>query len=814
MNSFRYAIRQLLKNPGFTLVAVLTLALGIGANTAIFSVVDQLLVRHLPVTEPERLALIGEEYKKGQVGYDFNYPLFKDFQKGNAVFSQLTATADQAVGLGTGGATERVQALLVSGNYFSMLGINAALGRTFAPNEGMEIDDGSVVVLGHGLWRRMFGADPAIVGKDVRINGHIFTVAGVVPREFTGTTPGKVADLYIPITMFGQLNPDRPGGAHPLSTRYFTWMSMMGRLKEGVNLQQAEFAMNRLAVQIHEQTPANTSTNLVVLNGSQGFTSGLHDAKLPLQLLQITAGVVLLIACANLANLQLARAAGRSRDFAIRLALGAGRRRLVRELLTESLLLSFLGGGLGLLVAIWLTGILQHYRPGNAHLSIADGLHGRALIFTLGTAVFTGLLFGLAPALRTSRPQILPELKSGGNTTGQHVGKWNLRSGLVVIQIALSLLVLVSAGLCTRSLAKLQQIDPGFEPSRVLLVSFDLGLSNYGKPQAKQFYDRLLERVGGLPGVESASLSGTTPLNGWTPAMSVERVEGYHAAEHEHAWGEFNHLAGNYFKTLSIPVLKGRSFDSTDSENSLPVVIINDAFAARYFARNDPIGKHVYLHAAAGGKAMEVVGVVKSIRNRNLTESPRPAMYFSSNQGPELGMTLSVKTGIGTSATLSMIRDVVKSMDATVPLFAVQTLEELKDGSLSLQRMAASLLGGFGLLALLLSALGIYGVLAYSVSQRTREIGVRMALGAQVADVLMLVIKQGLGLSALGLTLGLVGAFGATRLLKSFLYNVQPLDPTTFSIVVGLLGAVALIACWLPTRRATMVNPVVALRAE
>jgi predicted permease len=457
---------------------------------------------------------------------------------------------------------------------------------------------------------------------------------------------------------------------------------------------------------------------------------------------------------------------------------------------------------------------LQHYRPGNTSLSMVAGLNGRALLFTLGASMLTGLLFGLAPALRTSRPEILPELKSGGNSTVSPMGRWNIRSGLVVVQIALSLLVLVSAGLCTRSLQELQRIETGFEPSRVLLLSFDLGLSNYGKPQAKDFYDRLLERVRTLPGVESASLSGTTPLSGRSPAMSVERVEGFQPVGRDRPWGDINQVDGQYFKTLSIPVLQGRVFNDTDRENSLPVVIINESFAQKYFASQSPVGKHIYKHGANGGVPMEVVGVVQTTRNRSVTDQPRPAMFFPISQFQDFAMTLSLRTGLETSATISMVRDLVKGMDSSIPLFGVQTMAQQKDNSLALQRMAATLLGGFGILALLLAALGIYGVLAYSVSQRTREIGVRMALGAQISDVFLLVIRQGVGLSIVGLVLGLGGAFAATRLLRGFLYNVAPLDPVTFGVVVVILGTVSLVACWLPTRRATQVNPVVALRAE
>ncbi|HTH50063.1 MAG TPA: ABC transporter permease [Candidatus Limnocylindria bacterium] len=814
MNDLKFALRQLFKSPGFTVVALLTLALGIGANTAIFSVVDRLLVRPLPVAEPQRLALVGSARGDGNVDFEFNYPLFRDYQRDNTVFSHLTATGEASVGLGTGGATERQRALLVSGNYFAMLGVNAALGRTFAANEGVELDDAAVTVISHGLWQRSFGADPQVIGRSVTVNGHSFTVIGVAPREFTGTTRSTVPDLYVPITMFGQLNADRPGGEHPLSTRYFTWHNVMGRLKDGVSLEQAQVAMQLLTDQYNQHRPPNTPDKIALLSGAQGFTQGLRDSRLPMNLLLGTAALVLLIACANLANLQLARATGRAREFAIRLALGAGRRRVMRGLLAESVLLAMGGGLLGMLVAVWLGDVLGRFNPAGSRVEVGGALDLRVLLFAFGASVFTGILFGLAPALRASRPELVPELKGGGGTTEARAGRWNLRSLLVVFQIALSLLVLVSAGLCVRSLKKLQQLDPGFEPSRVVLMSFDLGLNNFSQPQAKAFYDRLLERVRTLPGVEAASLGFTTPLSGSSPGMSVERVDDYQAGPREHPVGDFNIVAGDYFRALGLPMLRGRDFNAADTASGPPVVIVNEAFARRYWPGQDALGKRIFQHGANGGTATEVVGVVGTTRSRRLTDAARPAFYFPFTQKPDLALTLAVRTGLEPTGTIAQLRALVKSLDGNIPVFSVRTLAEQKDGSLSLQRMAATLLGGFGVLALLLAGLGIYGVLAYSVSRRTREIGVRMALGAQVADVLELVLRQGIGLAGVGMGIGLAAAFGVTRLLRGFLYEVQPLDPVTFGSVAVLLAAVALFACWLPARRAARVDPMVALRAE
>ena len=817
LSDLRHAFRQLAKSPGFTAIALLTLALGIGANSALFSVADQLLYRPLPVPEPERLAVLAVATPDGrQMLSDFDYPLFGDYQRGNTVFENLSATASLSVGVGTNSGTERRQALLVSGNYFSMLQVDAALGRTFAPNEGVAIDDAPVVVLGHGLWLAQFDGDPRVIGQTIKLDGHVFTIVGVAPREFAGTNRGQVPDLYVPITQYGQLTSSRPGGEHPLNSRYYTWHNIIGRLKKGFTRDEAQSAMQALTTQIHAVTPDNTPEKLAVLPGAQGIIEEAGSARRPLHLLLAISELVLLIACANLANLQLARASGRSREFALRIALGASRTRLLRGLLMESVLLSLVGGALGLLVATWLTSLLQQFQLPNQPFELTGTVNLRLLSFTGIVSVVTGIVFGLAPAWQASRTQPVTELKNGAAT---EVRGWrrNIRSSLVVIQIALSLVVLISAGLFARSLSLLQQVDPGFQPSRVVMLSLDLGLNQYGETQSTSFYANLLGRVRALPGVESASLSAASPLSGQTPGVGFRRVEDFETKLDEHPWADVNFISSDYFRTLGVRLIQGRDFNSTDTPTSPKVAIVDEAFVQRYRGGKMSVGWHIYFGGNDPGhndEPVEIIGIVRSIHGRSLNEAPLRILFFSAVQKPQHDLTLSVRAGIDPSALIASLRALVKSLDASVPVFQVRTLEQQLSGSLMYQRLTTTLLNGFSLLTLLLVALGLYGVLAHSVSRCTREIGVRMALGAQIADIIRLVVLQGFSLLAFGVVFGLGGAMATTAFLRSQLYGVGPFDPLVFSVATLVLLLVAALGCYLPARRATKVDPIVALRAE
>jgi predicted permease len=818
MHDLRYAVRQLLKSPGFTAVAILTLALGIGANTALFSLMDQLLYRPLPVPEPERLvelAVLGSDGRTFTA--DFNFPLFRDYQRDNTVFEALSATSIHSVGVGANSGTDRRQALLVSGNYFSMLRVEPALGRTFSSDEGVTVDDAPVVVLGHNLWVSQFGADPLVLGRKVMVDGHPFTVIGVAPREFAGTSRGQVPDLYVPITMFGLFAADRPGGEHPLNSRYFTWHHILGRLKDGISREQAQLAMDALNAEIHRATPPNTPEKLVLLPGGQGDTQSVAETRRPLQLLLAIAGLVLLIACANLSNLQLARASSRTREFAVRIALGASRGRLLRALLAESVLLSAVGGSLGVLSAVWLVSLLHRYELPNQPFVLTGSIDLRVLAFTFAVAVLTGIIFGLAPAWQASRTEPVRDLKSGSATEARGP-RQTLRHALIVIQVALSVIVLVCAGLFSTSLRQLQRVSPGFEPSGVVLASFDLALTNASPQQSAAFYARLLERTRTLPGVEAASLSKLTPLDGHTSGRSMDRIEGYEPKQGEIPWSRVNFVSPDYFRALGITLVQGRDFNATDSATSPRVAIIDETFARVYRGGALSVGWHIYLPPTQGpggpAESVEVVGIVRSVHGRSLGETPERVVYSPVTQTPSSALTLAVRTGVAPSALVGSIRELVKSLDPAVPVFRIRTLGQQLSSSLALQRLAATLLDGFGLLTLSLVAVGLYGMLAYSVSRRTREFGIRLALGAQLGDVRHLVLRQGFRLAALGVVLGLGGALAAARLARSQLFGVSPFDPGIFAAVTILLLAIATLACWIPARRAARVDPMTSLRAE
>jgi putative ABC transport system permease protein len=812
----RYGVRMLLKHKGFTAVAVLSLALGIGANIAIFSLADKVMMRKLPIEESDRLVVVSTSSDQG-LRTIFTYPDFADYRDRNEVFEGLVCYVQRPLTLSEGRQAERLQGMIVSGNYFTALRVRPALGRGFLPEEDKIRGSHPVVVLSYGLWQRRFGADPGLLGRTVNLNGYGFTVVGITPPEFAGTIPGSAPDVYVPVMMQGQVMPGWK--MDPLfgpRSRDLSWLEVLGRLKPGVGREQAAVAMNMLGSQIARANPnadgsPRSEPKFVLEDGSRGHTYLLRDLRFPLQMLMATVGLILLIACANVANLLLARAGTRRKEIAVRLAIGAGRGRLIRQLLTESLLLATLGGGAGLALAASISGLVVSYTPANnfSTLRLDNRLDWRVLGFTLGISLLTGILFGLAPALSASRPDLVSVLKDESTLLGNRVRRLSLRNLLVVGQVALSLMVLVGAGLCVRSLQNLQAIDAGFDTAKVLVMSTDVTLNGYDKERGLRFYSELLERMKLLRGVEAVSLGFLLPLGGGV--SSTLQVVGYVPRPGEDMSFDYNTIGPDYFRTMNIPLLQGREFGQSDAAAAPRVVIINETAARRFWPNQSPIGQRVSFKPE---EFREIVGVVKDSKYSRLNEEARPAIYVPLAQEYRGNMALHVRTAGEPRAMLALVLREVQALDASLPLYNIKTLEEQKSSSLYTSRMAATLLTVFGLLALGLAAVGLYGVMAYAVNRRTREIGIRLALGAQSKDVLRQVLVEGMCIVTIGLALGLVGAVAATRLVAGFLYGVTATDPVSFAGAALLLAGVALLANYLPARRASRTDPLVALRCD
>jgi len=822
LNDLVYGIRILAKSKSFTLVAVISLALGIGANSAIFSLLDKLVIRSLPVENPQQLVTLtytSDNPRGGGISTNFGYLDYADYRDHNEVFSGLISYFQAAFSLSNNGQTERVYGMVVSGNYFSVLGVNASLGRTFLPEEDKTPDTHPVAVISRGLWQRRYGADPAIIGKSINLNGHLFTVVGIAPGEFTGTIRGFTADIYVPIMVVDQAIPSFDIDS-TLTKHMLRWLYVMGRLKPGVTRQRAEVAMTTLSAQLLQDgriaNAGKYAPKFILQDGSKGFPRLLNDISYSVLIMMAAVALVLLIACANVANLLLARASVRRREIAIRVAVGASRSRLIRQLLTESLLLSLLGGSFGMLLAYLLSSYLSSFTPPNSYppLTLDSRIDLRSLLFTVALSFLTGIVFGLLPALQASKLDLVTALKDDSQSNWRGSRKFTLRNVLVAGQIALSVVVLINAGLCVRSLQKLNAIDPGFQPSKILVMSMDLELNGYDETRGHQFYSSLLDLVAEKPGVEAATLGVVVPLTDGVMARGIG-VEGYKPGPNEIVWVDFNLVGPDYFRTLGTPLLRGRDFNKQDDANSQPVAVVNEAFVKRYVSDGDPMSKHLNIRSRPSMNPMtQIVGVVKDSRNQKLTEETKPAMFLPLSQRYSSPVTLHVRTANDPRKMIANLRDVVRSLDQNLPVYGIQTLEDQKDSSLYSSRMAAILLTCFGLLAVLLAAIGLYGVMSYLVGGRTREIGIRMALGAQRQDVLRLVMTDGLWVVVVGLLVGLGGAFACTRLASAFLYGITATDPVTFVSISILLAAVALIANYVPARRALRVDPMSALRVE
>jgi len=808
LQDLRYGARMLLKQPGFTSVAVITLALGIGANSAIFSAINAVLIKPLPYREPERLVQFWETNPLHNWTQMVVAPanLF-DWQKQNRVFEEIAAymgSDKKGPGLSglqmeSDGEPERIKALSVTGNIFSVLGANAMIGRTLREEETWT-GKHAVAVLSYGLWVRGYGADPKIVGQQIMLSGRSREVVGVMPPDFY--FPSKEVDLWVPMGWdYAQI----------ARLRRPHFLRAVGRLKPGVTLDQARAEMTAIASRLERQYP-DTNTRMGVGIGplKEWIVS---DVQLPLIVFLVAVAFVLLIACANVINLLLSRSAARSREVAIRSALGAGRGRIVRQLLTESLLLALAGGAIGLLLALWLRDLLVTFSPGDIPRLDEIGLDWRVLGFTVGITLLTTLLTGLAPALSLSKPNLTSALKAGGQKGGVGQGG-RMRGALVIAEIALALVLVVGAGLMIRSFRQLQQVDPGFDPNNVLSLSLSLPGAKYPEgAQWRTFFEQAERRIRRLPGVVAVGSATRPALTGyhWSGEMTIEgRPPEEYAREVRH-----KRITPDYFRAMGIPLLRGRFFNESDNDKNQPVVIVNATLARRHFPGEDPIGKRL-----KSGKPQDpdpwqtIIGTVNDEKQDGLGAEVKPEIYGSHLQFPQREMTLIVRATTDPQALVGAVREEIRALDRSLPLYDVKTMRAAIYESVARERFITLLLIVFAALALTLASVGIYGVMSYSVTQRTREIGVRMALGAQTRDVLKLVVAQGGKLAATGVAIGLGSAFALTRLMKTLLFGVSATDPVTFAVVALLLTIVALPACYIPARRAAKVDPMVALRVE
>jgi predicted permease len=825
----RYALRSLRKSPVFLAVAVLSLALGIGANTAIFTLLNQLVLAPLPVHDPEQLVMLagrGKHYG-GNNGPDrLSYPMYREIRDKNEVFSGMFCTYPATVSATFNGATELIGADFVSGNFFPVLGIGAAAGRVFTASDDLNQGGHPLAVLSYGYWRSRFGGDRSIVGKPIVVNGRALTIVGVSAAGFDGVEPGRAPQIRIPVTMkddlprseFQRLNVDR-----------FRWVQVFGRLKSGMTREKAQAGLQPLFHQILNrevtEKPFAKASPIVrqeflrmwmeVMPGSKGRSNLRRTYTKPLFALMAMVGLVLLIACSNLANLLIARASARQKEIAVRLALGAGRAGLVRQLLIESLALAFAGGALGVGLAVAIDRALIRFLPsGHTPLSLSATPDWSVLVFTFAVSLVAGSLFGLVPALQATRPKLADTLKdqAGAVIRGAHSG---LRKGLVVAQVSLSLLLLIGAGLFLQSLRNLETLNPGFDVRDVLAFDVDPYLSRTDRNVNADYFRRLHERLASLPGVESHAFA-VVPLlenNEWDNWVTIE---GYSAKPDERPDPHMQYCSPGFFKTLRIPVLLGRDFTDRDATGAPKVAIVNQKFAKRYFGAAEPLGRHIGMGIDPGTKTdIEIVGVVGDTKYENMREEIPEEMYVPATQGGiGNGGTIYARVAGDRTRAFQTLRTEVSSVDSSVPVYDFRTLSDQLDISLLTERLLATLSTVFGVLATLLAALGLYGVMAFLVARRTREIGIRMALGAARQDVLWMVLRETLTVAAMGVAAGLVAAWPLTRLVQSQLFGVAPADLPTLAAAALGIGVVTALAGYVPARRATTIDPMRALRWE
>ena len=814
LQDLRYGVRMLLKHPGVSIVAIVTLALGIGANTAIFSVVNAVLLRPLTYKDPERLVSLWENVPSQ--GRSRAAPAnFHDWKKQNTLFQDIAAYGASSMTLTGDGEPEQVLGARVGSGYFAVVGVEPMLGRSFSAEE-YEVGKGQVVILGNNFWKRRYGGDRNIVDRTITLDGSSYTVVGVMPPGLYPMRPtpgGQIAFDESDQHFWTPMSFD-PGWA---AVRTAHVLGVIGRLKRGVTMDQATAEMNTIGARLEQAYTANRGEGIIV---SPFMNEVVGDVRTALLTLLVAVGVILLIACANIAGLLLAQHASRSKEIAIRAALGASRGRLVRQFFLEGLLLSLLGSLAGIgLATVGLNALLKLVTQNIPRLEHAQ-LDWQVLGFTLLLTIATCFVFGLIPAWHASKPDLHTTLEQTGRTSGPGGRRLRLRQALVIFQVSMAVMLVIGAGLLIKSFWRLQRVDPGFRAERVLAASVTLPFLKYEKPeQINQFFNQLHDRISNLPGVQSTAIAYDHPLQtNWGESFAIEgRVTPPNTRD---MTANFNPIGPDYFVTVGAPMIRGRQFTPQDDPNHPGVVIVNEAFVRQHFPNEEPLGRRLILSQPARlwrdntRTAFEIVGIVGDVKSGGLQAETKPTYYVPTMQAPLHDMTLLVRTTTEPTAIVPALRQAVWSIDPNQPISDVSTMEQIVSDSISQPRLNMTLMALFGALALILAAVGIYGLLSYTVTQRTREMGIRMALGAQVGDVLRLVLKQGMVLAIIGQVIGLAGALALTRLIRALLFGVTPTDVTIFAAVVAVLTTIALLACYLPARRATKVDPLKALRYE
>ena len=808
--NLKYAVRMLAKSPGFAAIAILTLALGIGANTAIFSVVNAELLRPLPFRDPSRLVSVASSNSRTHTSArPMSYPDFVDFRTQNQVFENMAAYTDGSFTLTGVDEPAHIVGSSVSASLFDVLGVTPELGRAFLPDEDQPHHH--VVIISHQLWVARFAGDPQVIGRTILLDKSPYTVVGVMPPSFQYPLARQTSTLWTTMSPLLESPDNSPSMAQQRGAHF---LRSIARLKPGVTLAQAQAGLDVIAASLSNHYPdTDKYWGAHVISEQDRMT---HSIRPALFVMMIAVGLVLLIACVNVANLLLARATARTREIAIRAALGAGRNRLVKQLLTESFLLALIAGGLGSLLALWGSEILIRMSPENLPRVSEIHVDGVVMAFTLGIALLTGFLFGLAPAMHMSHSNIVDSLKEGALNTTASKTRFGLRSSLVVVEMALALVLLVSAGLMIRSLVRMQQVNPGFDPRNVMTASVNVPDAKYSDSQKAEFFRMLIPKLRALPGVQSAAAIYPLPMGG-DDIRTTFQIEGRPVSKSDEPVSSLRDITPNYFATMRIPLLQGRDFDDREAANSTPVVIINEALARQYFSGENPLGKHIKPGISVGSDEpfmREIVGVVGNVKSGDLTSEWLPESYVPSAQLPFGSMTLIARSTQDPHGLTKMMAETVRSMDPDMPAYAAKTVEEYLDGTLAVPRFNTGLLTLFAGLATLLTAVGLYGVISYSVAQRTHEIGIRMALGAKPGDMLRLIVGQGFKLGLLGVGIGFGVAISLTHFLSSLLFGVTATDPVSFAGVIFLLLFVVLVACYVPAHRAMRVDPMIALRHE